>query len=444
MKTSMRSNKQRRRDLRQLWNQAQASLADFEEAFDAAQARLSDGTIRLDDSLLVRPTDRAAEQLLAALGLDSPKRFLDLYGQELRAVPVVGKVRPNRLPGIGAVVNKRNMTALLAGFAPDVQREVLLGMRRVEGAYWTSPAVTAYLAERRSGGLKEIPPALLARRRAVDLAIDYLLASVPKTETTRLAGLGVGSGDELVQIGQGLLARGRDVEIKALELNADLVCEANRALQTAQIRGEVLCGSMNDPSVLGQLLAFRPHLIIDHWAGCYDSLPIQKARFGLIREQLPDTAYLFCLITDEWGVGRMIAGERKRNAETVQELVGRTDPVDGGIVQVDGRVLYAYPSQLQLMRRLKEGGSPLASRRAAAHGFLSTLLPREIRLGPWTLVLADGQDALRVSAPYGAALQVWSCRYPLRILQEATASAGWALRLKAETLFGAGAAMLLC
>ena len=322
-----RNNRPKVGELKQLWDTTWRSHRTFEEAFDVAQARIPDGTICMDDRILVRPRNHDTEQLLVALDLDSPEKFLGLYGQELQGVPVVGKVRPNKLPYLGIKVNKRNMIALLTGFNEEIQIDILQGMHRVEEAFWTSSTVTAYLAERRAGGLKEIPPALLARKRAVNMAVEHLLTTTPKIQTIRLGGIGVGSGDEMVQIGQMLMAKGKSVEVRALELNHELVSEANRALQEAQIAGEVVHGSMNTGEDLQRICLFKPHLIVDHWAGCYDSLPIQKARFALIREQLPQTAILFAAITDEWGVGKMIAGEKQRNTETVQALLERVEQV---------------------------------------------------------------------------------------------------------------------
>ncbi len=431
----------RRREAARLWEIARDKHAEYEARFVPRQ-RDAQGRIRLDADILLRPRDGAAAHLLALLGMDSPKAFLDLYAKELGAVPVVGRVRANRIPLLGVPTNKSHLLALVAGLGEAEQRAVLQGMAEIERRFWRAPQVTRYLAERRAGGLREIPPALLARHQAVRVAVSYLQERAPAGETVRLAGVGVGSGEELVRIATALAAQGRNVEVNALEWNEALVAEANAELQEAGVRGQVVWGNMDSADDLERILAPAPHLLIDHWAGCYDNLVVQKARYAFIRERA-HTAILTAVLTDEWGVGRMISGERKRNLATMAALVHRLGQVQGGLIEQEGEACFAYPSQLRVARRLLPLGRRPAARLSAIHGWLSTLLPAEMSLGPLRIRLPDGQDALRVSAPYGATLQVRTCRYPLAALKGAAISAGWRAAREESTLFGAGAVLLL-
>ncbi len=139
----------------------------------------------------------------------------------------------------------------------------------------------------------------------------------------------------------------------------------------------------------------------------------------------------------------MIRGERARNAATMAALLPRLDQVAGGLAELDGETCYAYPSQLRMACRLRARCVCCAAELSALYGWLSTLLPARMSLGSLALSLPDGQDALRVSAPYGAALQVRTCRYPLAALKDAAACTGWRIALEAPTLFGAGAVLLL-
>jgi hypothetical protein len=323
-----------------------------------------------------------------------------------------------------------------------MQLHVLQGMAKIERRFWTDPKVTRYLTERRAGGLKEIPPALIARQKAVDVAVKDLLARNIAAETVQLAGVGVGSADELVRIAQALTAAGREVEIHALEWNPELVYAANAALREAGIRGQVSQGDMSRAGDLASILEPAPHLLVDHWAGCYDPLIVQKARYAFIREQA-QTTILAAVITDEWGVGRMIRGERERNEATMAALLPRLDEATGGLAEHDGRTCFVYPSQLRVARRFRARGAWAATELSALYGWLSTLLPSRMSIGPAAITLPDGQDALRISAPYGAALQVWTCRYPLAALKRAASDAGWHVAMQESTLFGAGAVMLL-
>lgn len=429
-----------RHEVEQLWQAVRRNYADLETS-PAPCLRDSAGKIRLDIGILQRPRDDTAARLLAMLGLDRPQAFLDLYAQELGVAPVVGKVRANRIPLLGAPVNKNNMLALAAGFAEDKQLAVLQGMAEIEGRFWTDPKVTRYLAERRAGGLKEIPPALVARKKAVDIAVQDLQSRVPESETIQLAGVGVGSADELIRIAEALLAAGRNVRTHALEWNPQLVAEANTALQEAGIQGQVIQGDMDRTEDLERILDPVPHLLIDHWAGCYDSLVIQKARYAFIREQAR-TAILTAVITDEWGVGKMISGESARNKATMAALLPRLDQFKGGLVEHEGENYFVYPSQLHVARRLLANRVWPVTQLSALYGWLSTMLPARISFGPVKISFPDGQDALRISAPYGAALQVWTCRYPLAALKSAATSAGWYVALEESTLFGAGAVLL--
>lgn len=430
----------KRDEAERLWRAVRSDYDSLEATF-IPRERDAAGRIRLDIGILQRPRDDKAARLLTLLGLEYPREFLRLYGQELGAVPIVGRVRANRIPLVGAAVNKRNMLALVGGFAEDEQPALLQAMAEVERRFWTDARVTRYLAERRAGGLKEIPPALLARQKAVDVAVQDLQRRVPKGETVRLAGIGVGSADELIRMAVALRAAGREVAVNGLEWNRLLVAEANAALQEAGIPGRVSQGDMDRPEDLERICKPAPHLLVDHWAGCYDSLIIQKARYAFIREQgVP--AILTAVITDAWGVGKMIRGERERNHATMAALLTKLERIEGGLLAHDGHTHFVYPSQLAVARRLREGGWP-AAQLSALYGWLSTLLPARIALGPVAVNLPDGQDALRVSAPYGAALQVWTCRYPLAALQAAATSTGWSLARQESTLFGAGAVLLL-
>ncbi len=431
----------RRREARRLWRAVRKEYAECEAG--SRPCRLdATGRIRLDVGILLRPRSDAAKRLLALLGLDSPQALLSLYAQDLRAVPGIGRVRTNRIPLLGVAVNKNNILALAAGLDEDKQLAVLQEMVKIEAQFWSTPQVTHYLAERRAGGLKEIPPALVARQKAVDMAVRDLLSRVPAIETIRLAGIGVGSADELIRTAGALRAQGRDVEICGLELNPQLAAEANAALREAGIRGQVVQGDMDRAEDLQRILESAPHLLIDHWAGCYDSLVIQQARYALIRRQA-QTAILTAILTEEWGVGKMISGEMKRNLATMTALWHKLDEAGDGLSEDEGRIHFVYPSQLQLARRLHGKKLCPAPWVAALYGWLSTMLPARIAFGPVVIHFPDGQDALRVSAPYGATLQARTCRYSLATLRKAALSTGWYIAQEELTLFGAGAVLLL-
>lgn len=422
-----------------LWLEIEQQQHSFETRMEFPRDNM--GYPRMDQGILVRPQDKQAAHLLELMELDTPERFLALYGKDLGEVPVIGKVRSPKLPMLGLSVNKTRMITLAAGFAPEVQVGLLEEMRLVENAFWSSPAVTWYLAERRSGGLKEIPPALLARRSAVRVALDYIQRrGLDDHSPVRVGGIGVGSADELVQIGSALQSQaGIAVEVRAIELNGTLVQEANQALQSAGISGQVIQGSMSDPDQLKWVLDLNPSVLVDHWAGCYTHWMIQRARYAFIGQVAPRVAIVTGVITDQWGVLNMIRGELARNRQTAARL-NQLQPLEAGIHELDGEGYFVYPGQVERFRRVR---GPWAVQRLALYGWLNTLLPKEVRLGPVRAQFPDGQDALRISAPYGAGLQVRTCRYSLPRLRNCAETAGWTITQEIGTLFGCGAIFLL-